>query len=60
MKSNKQCKVKMLPAPPQLLILLYYNITYITGVLGDPNWHTVPHQELWDNKVPVLKGFHEH
>lgn len=50
----------MLPAPPQLLILLHYNITYITGVLGDPNRHTVPHQELWDNKVPVLKGFHEH
>lgn len=51
MKSNKQCKVKPLPAPPAII--------YITGVPGNPNWHTVPHQELRDNKVPVLKGFNE-
>lgn len=41
----------MLPAPSTII--------YITGVLGDPNWHTAPHQELWENKVPVLKGFNE-
>jgi len=51
MKGNKECKVKTLPAPS--------TIVYITRVPGHSNWHRVPHQELWDKKIPVLKGFNE-
>lgn len=41
--------IEMLPAPPAII--------YITEVLGDPNEHAVPHQELGNIKVLVVKEF---